>query len=183
MPHLRSRCWVPVPAALQFGASRLFFVVVSDRRTPDDEDEAAGEGWKVTLHCGSSGPLGPLLAAVLPPHLPLRQLDLADFELQLGQLECGGRLAPLHVLELSSCGWPGSIDATLAALLQQAPALRRLELRDCPVEGARPPPCLVDRKGLRALSFSNCDLAELPPGPYLRGELTSFPLRRLPTGC
>lgn len=165
---------VPAPAAPQLGVSCVFFIYTK-LCNPNGDDEAAEEGWSVTLHCRRSGPLGPLLAAVLPPRLPLRQLELAEYELQLGQLETAGRLAALHVLQLSGCGWPGSVDATLAALLQQAPALQRLELTTCPLEGALPP-CLVGREGLRALSLFGCELTELPPGPYLRGELWNSPL-------
>ena len=154
------------------GGARALFLNVSDRCNPESGDEPAPEGWAVDLHCRRSGPLGPLLAALLPPgpgcSLRLRQLALTCYELRPGQLECDGRLAALQVLQLSQCGWPGGIDVALAALLQQAPRLCRLEITDCPALRA-PPPCLVGRTGVRALILVQCPLTELPPGPYLQG--------------
>lgn len=72
---------------------------------------------------------------------------------------------PTPTLLLHGDWWP-------SPTLPQAPALRKLEVDDCPLldGGDWLPPRLVGYSGLQSLTLSQCELEELPPGPYLRGE-------------
>lgn len=121
---------------------------------PDDEFEAH---------------LPALLAAALPgASPPLADLGLFSWALSADQLAgAGALLAHLRRLWLCDCASAegAGLDDALGVLLRQTPRLEelRLECMDCGV-----PPC-VREAHLRRLFLTDCQLNELPEGPYLAG--------------
>ncbi len=119
-----------------------------------------------------------LVEAALPPRTQpsqLRTLSIMDGTLPLPAVLGCPFLGHLTRLVLSRCSFPDvGLLAGLEALLQQAPRLQDLSLL---VYFDEPPlpAALVNRTGLRQLCLRYNFLTELPPGPYLHGELTLLP--------
>lgn len=97
------------------------------------------------------------LSLELGPQLPAEAADLAIWRsphlAALAEVELGGGLEealPFWVLE---------------ALLAQIPQLRRLHIEFYDV--AVLPACIIGKTGLHTLEVKGCQLADLPPGPYL----------------
>ncbi|KAL4425332.1 hypothetical protein ABPG75_009348 [Micractinium tetrahymenae] len=127
------------------------------------------------------GELQHLLATLLPSGGgPLTSLSLSGDDSWLGEgcltdmLAALRRCALLRTLRrLDATCWqeePSWVEAALAALLEQAPALSELTLSG----SASLPECVRHRIGLRKLDLNHCQLRELPSGPFLQGleELT-----------
>ncbi|KAL4444258.1 hypothetical protein ABPG75_011995 [Micractinium tetrahymenae] len=116
-----------------------------------------------------------LLAALLPPGQPPGSLILRSCSLPAAALrECPvlSTLSDLRLVYFDAEDGLG--EREVAALLAAAPRMRRLLLsRAC--MGSRPPACLLQKRGLTRLSLLECQLEELPAGPFL--DTTS--LRRL----
>lgn len=139
------------------------------------EDDPAGATGLLEVIAAERVPsLQQLLAALVPAGKPLTTLRLQNSLRQSSPLElaalqgCSAHLAGLESLLLSRFA---SGDAVLAALLQLAPRLRELVLRN--YFENRLPPSLVAKQGLETLQLigtSYFRLFELPPGPYLSSK-------------
>ncbi|KAL4442675.1 hypothetical protein ABPG77_006669 [Micractinium sp. CCAP 211/92] len=118
------------------------------------------------------GPLPALLAALLPPGVPLRHLTLLGFRLPR-VAACSTQLADVDTLKVLSCvaegtsgtsseASSGGCAAWLEPLLQDMPALADLELRRC--LAGKLPASLPSLRGLSRLALSDNGLATLPTG-------------------
>ena len=162
------------PATLQIGGAMI------DRCTVRGFSPASGV--VQNLHFTAVGwsrmhSLQQLVAAALPAgtqHSQLRSLSVDYSALRLPAVRDCAFLGHLTSLALSTCNFPdASATAGIEALLQQAPRLQKLTLRQC--LGRQPfPPALLSRKGLRHLSLKGNGMSKLPADPYLEGESALF---------
>ena len=115
-----------------------------------------------------------VVAALLPPGTQpcqLRSLALTHSRLQVSAMQNCSFLTHITDLTLSVGAYlHSSTVAVVEALLQQATSLRGLALPRC-FRGEPLPPAVANRTGLLHLSLEDNELSDLPPGPYLTGEL------------
>lgn len=165
---------------MQVAEARLDFTELTCAREPSEAAPAwaylSVDAQRAAALRQPLGSLSALLAAMLPPGVPLRCLSLHSCQLAAACVAgCRAQLESVAAFTAGDCvvqvTGSASSNAGCAAwlqpLLQAMPALAELKLLGC-VAG-EVPACLASCRGLRKLAIPYNDLVTLPAGPYLAG--------------